>query len=526
MNTTTRTSLLLLPAAALLCSACKESGEFAPGNSPALSRATVCAGKLGTFAGELYRDSQIAPIAPALYLSPREVCEIDAVYYVLYPDDDLGADNWYDKNKLHFENTKVLNEMVKNDPARATRILRAYERKAEQGNVNSLINAGTFYYQGAGAPKDVQKAMECFRKASASGGTNAHLAQYNIRFLQINDDSFTLADCLKALEADAANDTQSRSHGEQIYLLGKNKAKTADEQKLVREVLDRVMPKDKTGSCHYVSALFHRYGQMGVNRDEAQALKLYHESADKAEEKGGYSYAELMLGYVYQFGMFGQGSDEQKAQAYYIRAAATDDNLGMTDIAHRARTALAVNSLFKGDKDAVFEIPFSITTSRKDRTKPLPALAAAASFGDKIACYNQGIRKLIEAQGAMSPDIMKQIAQGEKCGQGNIEAAVRIYKALSGQGGTPTAADIETLRQNPTPAAQTLLGNCYALGLGVERNMAEAVRLYSAQQNSDPAARYNLGLCMEKGAGIERDTAKATELKKAATAEMGNAARS
>ncbi len=50
-------------------------------------------------------------------------------------------------------------------------------------------------------------------------------------------------------------------------------------------------------------------------------------------------------------------------------------------------------------------------------------------------------------------------------------------------------------------------------GRGVEKDEAEAVRLYRlAADQGDAAAQYNLGRMFEKGKGVEKDEAKAVRL--------------
>jgi TPR repeat protein len=57
------------------------------------------------------------------------------------------------------------------------------------------------------------------------------------------------------------------------------------------------------------------------------------------------------------------------------------------------------------------------------------------------------------------------------------------------------------------------LGLCYATGKGVEKDEAEAARLYGqAAKQGHANAQYNLGLCHTHGKGVEEDEAKAARL--------------
>ena len=60
------------------------------------------------------------------------------------------------------------------------------------------------------------------------------------------------------------------------------------------------------------------------------------------------------------------------------------------------------------------------------------------------------------------------------------------------------------------PHCQNLVGYCYHLGLGVEKNIKSAVRWYQrASSNDDLEALGNLALLNEKGIGVKPDLKKA-----------------
>jgi TPR repeat protein len=54
--------------------------------------------------------------------------------------------------------------------------------------------------------------------------------------------------------------------------------------------------------------------------------------------------------------------------------------------------------------------------------------------------------------------------------------------------------------------AQYLLGFCYESGNGLEKNQAEAIRLYHEAANKGiPQAQFSLGCCYIDGKGVSRD---------------------
>ena len=72
----------------------------------------------------------------------------------------------------------------------------------------------------------------------------------------------------------------------------------------------------------------------------------------------------------------------------------------------------------------------------------------------------------------------------------NITEAVRLYSLAAAQS---------------YPPAQNNLGMCYENGNGVTKDLQEAVRLYSlAAAQSYPPAQDNLGICYEEGSGVEK----------------------
>ena len=73
------------------------------------------------------------------------------------------------------------------------------------------------------------------------------------------------------------------------------------------------------------------------------------------------------------------------------------------------------------------------------------------------------------------------------------------------------------------PAAQTLLAELFAAGLGVARNMDDAAFWYKqAAEAGDASAQFKYGLMLLEGRYVEADQAKAAELMKKA-ADAGNA---
>ncbi|MCC0036901.1 MAG: sel1 repeat family protein [Hoeflea sp.] len=103
------------------------------------------------------------------------------------------------------------------------------------------------------------------------------------------------------------------------------------------------------------------------------------------------------------------------------------------------------------------------------------------------------------------------------------DATVRAFGAFQ-RGYYLTAMELALPRaQLGDPAAQTLLAELFAAGLGVARSMDDAAFWYKqAAEAGDASAQFKYGLMLLEGKYVEPDRAKAEELMKKA-ADAGNA---
>jgi uncharacterized protein len=110
-----------------------------------------------------------------------------------------------------------------------------------------------------------------------------------------------------------------------------------------------------------------------------------------------------------------------------------------------------------------------------------------------------------------------------KDGKTPPDATLRAFGAFQ-RGYYLTAMELALPRaQLGDPAAQTLLAELFAAGLGVARNMDDAAFWYKqAAENGDASAQFKYGLMLLEGKHVEADQAKAEELMKKA-ADAGNA---
>ena len=104
-----------------------------------------------------------------------------------------------------------------------------------------------------------------------------------------------------------------------------------------------------------------------------------------------------------------------------------------------------------------------------------------------------------------------------------IDATKRAYSAYQ-RGYYLTAMELALSRaQIGDPAAQTLVAELFAEGLGVARNMEEAAFWYNqAAENGNPSAQFKYAIMLLEGKYVSRDEAKSKELMLKA-ADAGNA---
>jgi len=147
----------------------------------------------------------------------------------------------------------------------------------------------------------------------------------------------------------------------------------------------------------------------------------------------------------------------------------------------------------------------SATPSQTFRTdRPPPPAGAVPSDGVGV----------FDRMGAKLPDLPP-----EKEYKGQIDEAFGAYQ----RGYYLTAMDKALPRaQLGDPAAQTLIAEILSQGLGVKRDMKNAVFWYGkAAEGGDPAAMFKYALLLMEGNNVTRDKAKADEFMRKA-ADAGN----
>jgi TPR repeat protein len=143
---------------------------------------------------------------------------------------------------------------------------------------------------------------------------------------------------------------------------------------------------------------------------------------------------------------------------------------------------------------------------------PVPALAASAGSGDKPVIDNSiGLEQMLPTPESQDNGEATTISRDI------FHKTDDAYGAFQ-RGFYLTALALALPRaEKADPAAQTLIAEIYAKGLGVAENVARASSWYAlAAKNGDRMAAFELGLLYLNGNGVPKNRARAAELFKQA----------
>lgn len=205
-------------------------------------------------------------------------------------------------------------------------------------------------------------------------------------------------------------------------------------------------------------ALCYQYGN-GIKQDSLMSVKLYKQSVkmgnvalvknrEKAFIKKPNVYDACLLADIYSYGVGSIKKDAAKSIAYYVKASDA------------------------GSLDATLGVARMYESAEK---------------------YPEAMKRWTMA----SP---KSDFASYKCGE-------YLCKGLgTAVDKTKAAAMLKKAANANIPNAQLLLGDLYYKGDGVDRNVAEAVKLYKAVAlNGNPAAMWNLGVIYCNGTEVKAD---------------------
>lgn len=409
---------------------------------------------------------------------------------------------------------------VEQDDAEA---LKWYHEAAEQGNAAALYNLGTLYEEGVGVEKDLREALKWYRESAEQGDEDA---EEKVRELGGALES-AAGDSGKSGESDKAFSPEDF-----VPFVEDIPAGTVDE---LRAAAERGDPKAQ----HALGLHFLKSEE--VDRSSAEAVKWFRKAAEQ-----GNAAAQFQLGDC-SYNEFGTILDYDSAAAMFAKAAGQGyppaiKRLGDCYAAGRGveqdgakGLELHLEAARKGSASALgwlgicYKQGFRV---EKDMDLALRFFHAAADHGDTVA-----MRLLVDHY-ERAGDEEKAMAYRRKLVE--LGNAISISSVALEDGFAREQREKEDLSNGfqafldkakaGDAAMQVKVGDCYANGYGVEKNLAEAFSWYSrAAEAGLPEGLTKLGEVRMQEFAYEGDTrlkneffdkAKAIELFKKA-AESG-----
>lgn len=224
------------------------------------------------------------------------------------------------------------------------------------------------------------------------------------------------------------------------------------------------------------------YEGKGVRQDYAKAVSLFDKSVEN-----GCDRAYVYLGTCYREGL-GVEENLEKAFNFYLRAA----------------EAL--------DRDAMFwcgDFRENGKGCQIDYGAALQWYKKAAAWGDSDAMYSIGMLYL--SGKGVCQDLAEALIWCEKARKKGLDIADDAIKTI--------VQRIMSASDSGDPAGQNMYGKALLNGVGIEKNEAEAVRMFKlASEGGCVDAMDNLGNCYASGRGVETSQSMAFSMyMKAAT---------
>lgn len=323
-----------------------------------------------------------------------------------------------------------------------------YRKAAEKGNLTAQYNLGRHYHDGSGVPKDYIQAVEWYKKAAENGheGAQFHLGMCYTFGEGVEKDHAQAVEWYR--KAAEYGEARAQCNLGWCYEIGNGVPQ--DHTQAAMWYTKSAMQGDDCAQCNlgwcYESGF-------GVPQDFVQAVAWYKKSAMQ-----GYDQAQCNLGVCYESGI-GVQKDETQAVEWYRKAA---------------EQGHARAQIFLG---LAYENAMSVA---KDDIQAVEWYRKAAEQGNEEAqnylgvCYDQG----------------KGVSQ-------DFDQALYWYKKSAEQGDTD---------------GQNNLGVCYFHGKGVQKDYAQAAEWYiKAAEQGHAYAQSNLAWCYEYGQGVPQDYKQAVK---------------
>src|ERR1039458_9365426 len=258
-----------------------------------------------------------------------------------------------------------------------------------------------------------------------------------------------------------------------------------------RKLLADIRAKAEIGDaeCQWQLGFAFGSGCLGVERDEAEAVKWYRKAVEQ-----NFVRAQFNLGVCYERGL-GVATDYVEAAKWYRKAAEQNFALAQYNLGICYANGKGV---VKDEEEAV-----------KWFGKSVEQNIAAAQFCIGV-CYERG-------QGVAKDDVeaakwyRKAAEQNYAAAQYNLGHCYAIGQGL-------VKDEVEAMKwlrkaaEQNYATAQYLLGVGYANGQGVVADEVEALKWWrKAVEQNLAAAQFSIGVCYDRGQGIAKDDMEAVK---------------
>lgn len=431
----------------------------------------------------------------------------------------------------------------------------AYTEGANKGEVECFARLG-FCYETGYVKIDIQKAIECYAKASDLGVAAAARSLGELYYLNTPIEDSEIENVKNALKyyerAFYLGDIEVAKKIGFIYL---NNEELKDVPKAIEwyekglslgeyslnfdlayvYLNDRFVPHDyekglkylANGVKHndpeslYLQARIYEDGLYGIEPDEKKYIHYLKKAANLCQDD-----ALLDLGYYY----YKKGKYDD-ALDYFAQCDLDDAGVYwcMATI-YETEKADYKNALIYYQMAMEMDFPDAIERMaeaylgdelglEKDEKIALKLFKRAAKLGNATAQYNLGMAYAcgyygLTADRETALHWLKKSVKGENP-SACLQVGLYYYYTVKTEAAYKKAFELFTDAYNLGEVEAIInIGLCYLQGNGTEKNEKEAVKCFeqAAEKNSSGVAYFNLGVCYENGFGVEKDYKKAIEM--------------
>lgn len=343
--------------------------------------------------------------------------------------------------------------------------MRWYAPSAENGNAEAQFKLGMCYYLGQGMERCADKAVEWFRKSAEQEYLDAKgflgKCYYCGDGIEQNDEA--------AFENLYSVRNNANGYDELLYLLGKcyylgkgTRQNYEEAVKWYRKSAEQGNPEAQycLGDC-YMNGI-------GTLQDYKEACKWYLQSAEQ-----GNCQAEALLGCSYYLGT-GVEQNYEEATKWLLKAVQQKDIIPLDSMYYLGKCYLDGTGI------------------EKNVDKGFDWISEAAN------------KENAKAQCELGNYYERKIGEGEKTKRNNkekkawIKEKEELYKNA--------AIWYQKAAENGLDEGKKLIGVCYILGEGVEKNYEIGAKyIEDAANNGDVWAQNFIGGAYKKGCGVEKN---------------------